>query len=57
MRLNIEIIRLENSNNAIFEYLYTSHLGLYEKYGWKFVEELKTFKENANIERLYKLNL
>lgn len=38
-------------------YLYTSHMGLYEKYGWNFVEEIKLFKDNANIERIYKLNL
>ena len=36
-------------------YLYTHHLGLYEKFGWEFVEEVKTFKEESPIERLYKL--
>ena len=37
-------------------YLYTKHVGLYEKYGWEFVEYVKTFDENSPIERLYKLN-
>ena len=37
-------------------YLYTSHVGLYEKYGWEFVEEVNTFKENSPMERLYRLN-
>jgi len=38
-------------------YLYTKHIGLYEKYGWKFVEEVKTFKEDSPLERLYKLDI
>ena len=38
-------------------YLYTHHLGLYEKFGWEFVEEVKTFKEESPIERLYKLTI
>ena len=37
-------------------YLYTKHVGLYEKYGWEFIEYVKTFDENSPIERLYKLN-
>lgn len=36
-------------------YLYTSHMGLYEKFGWEFVEEVRTFNEESPIERLYKL--
>ncbi len=38
-------------------YLYTNHIGLYEKFGWEFAEEVKTFKENSPVERLYKLSL
>ena len=38
-------------------YLYTKHVGLYEKFGWKFVEEVKTFKQDSTIERLYKLKI
>ncbi len=36
-------------------YLYTKHIGLYEKYGWEFLEEVKTFNEESPIERLYRL--
>lgn len=38
-------------------YLYTKHIGLYEKFGWKFIEEVKTFKEDSPVERLYKLEI
>lgn len=38
-------------------YLYTKHIGLYEKFGWKFIEEVKTFKYDSPVERLYKLEI
>ncbi len=38
-------------------YLYTKHIGLYEKFGWQFVEEVKTFREESPIERLYRLKI
>lgn len=38
-------------------YLYTKHIGLYEKFGWEFQELVKTFKEESPIERLYKLKI
>ena len=38
-------------------YLYTKHVGLYEKFGWKFIGEIETFKTEAPIQRLYKLSL
>jgi len=38
-------------------FLYTSHVGLYEKYGWELVEMVKTFDENSPLERLYKLEI
>lgn len=38
-------------------FLYTKHIGLYEKFGWKFVEEVKTFRNDSPIERLYKLEI
>lgn len=38
-------------------YLYTKHNGLYEKFGWEFIEYVKTFREDSPIERLYKLDL
>ena len=38
-------------------FLYTKHIGLYEKFGWNFIEEVDTFKKEQRIERLYKLDL
>lgn len=38
-------------------YLYTKHVGLYEKFGWEFVEEVQTFKKDSPIERLYRLKI
>lgn len=38
-------------------FLYTKHKGLYEKYGWEFVEEIDTHIKGHRIQRLYKLNL
>ena len=38
-------------------YLYTKHIGLYEKFGWKFIEEVKTFKDDSPVERLYRLEI
>lgn len=38
-------------------YLYTSHVGLYEKFGWEFVEFVDTFEEGAKKERLYQLKI
>ena len=37
-------------------YLYTSHQGLYEKFGWTFVEEVDTFLK-PRMQRLYRLDL
>lgn len=38
-------------------YLYTKHIGLYEKFGWEFLEEVPTFREDSPVERLYHLNI
>ena len=38
-------------------YLYTKHVGLYEKFGWKFIEKVNTFKDDSSMERLYKLDI
>ena len=38
-------------------YLYTSHVGLYEKFGWEFMEFVDTFEMNAEKERLYCLEI
>ena len=38
-------------------YLYTGHKGLYEKYGWKYIENQKTYNKNNDIVRIYKLKI
>lgn len=38
-------------------YLYTKHAGLYEKFGWRFVEPVRTFREDSPMERLYRLDI
>ena len=38
-------------------YLYTSHIGLYEKFSWEYVEEVKTFNDSSPLERLYRLDI
>lgn len=38
-------------------YLYTNHVGLYEKYGWEFIEIIPTFDGSTQEERLYKLTI
>ncbi len=49
----------ENAKNANLTelFLYTKHIGLYEKFGWEFVEKVKTFKDDSPIERLYRLEI
>ena len=38
-------------------FLYTSHVGLYEKFGWEFIENVKTFNGDSPEERLYRLKI
>lgn len=38
-------------------FLYTKHIGLYEKFGWKYIGDIDTFKDEFRIERLYKLDI
>ena len=38
-------------------YIPSEHIGLYEKFGWQFVEEVRTFRDDSPIERLYRLEL
>ena len=49
----------ENAKKAGLDelFLYTHHVGLYEKYGWEFVEYVKTFNEESPTERLYRLEI
>lgn len=38
-------------------YLFTKHIGLYEKFGWEYVSEIDTYLESTRIQRLYRLTL
>ena len=38
-------------------YLYTKHIGLYEKFGWNYISELDTYTKQPRIQRLYKLDV
>lgn len=38
-------------------FLFTTHIGLYEKFGWDFMEEIDTYLEHERIQRLYHLKL
>lgn len=57
-RKMLESIKNIAQKNTDFEelFLYTKHIGLYEKFGWEFISEIDTYKEESRIERLYKLN-
>lgn len=58
-RLLMENIKNTALENTAFDtlYLYTEHSGLYEKFGWEFVENIDTFIEGKRIQRLYALRL
>ncbi len=50
----------ENAQNYISSnelWLYTKHIGLYEKFGWKYVSDIDTYSKEQKIQRLYKLEL
>ena len=38
-------------------YLYTKHVGLYEKYGWNYIEQVNTFRGDSPNESVYRLNI
>ena len=38
-------------------YIFTKHCGLYEKYGWTFIDNIDTYSKEPRIQRLYKLNI
>jgi len=38
-------------------FLFTNHVGLYEKYGWEFMYEMDTFMGEDGMERFYRLPL
>ena len=47
----------DNLNVMPFDeiYLYTTHEGLYEKYGWEFIGMIRTFLPENDLQRLYRL--
>jgi len=47
----------KSSTNFDELYLFTKHIGLYEKFGWSYISELDTHIKNPRIQRLYKLDL
>jgi GNAT superfamily N-acetyltransferase len=56
-RFLIESVQDSAKNAGLKElYLFTTHNGLYEKFGWTFVEEIDTFLE-PRMQRLYKIEL
>lgn len=51
---------IENTKNIVgFNeiFLFTKHIGLYEKFGFEFVELIDTYNEKNRIQRLYKLRI
>lgn len=50
-----DIAKKNTDFNELF--LYTKHIGLYEKFGWKYISEIDTYNEESRIERLYQLDL
>ena len=38
-------------------YLFTKHIGFYEKFGWRYINDLETFRAKPRMQRLYKLDL
>ena len=49
----------ENAHKAGLKriYLYTSYTGLYEKFGWKYVGLINTYRDDLSPERLYVLEV
>ena len=58
-RILMESITENAKKNLPYDkiYLYTKHVNLYEKYGWKFNELVNTYKLVEPIQRLYELKL
>lgn len=47
----------KSSTNFNELYLFTKHIGLYEKFDWEYISELDTHMKIPRIQRLYKLTL
>ena len=58
-KLLLESIKENFPKNLSYKeiYLFTKYKGLYEKYDWKYVGEIDTFKTRDRIQRLYKFDL
>lgn len=46
-----------NNINSNELYLYTKHINLYEKFGWKCISDIDTYNKENKIQRLYRLEL
>ncbi len=55
----LENVKKTAQNNIDFDelFLYTEHIGVYEKFGWEYISKIDTYNEKPRIQRLYKLNL
>jgi len=58
-KILLNTIKANAKTNLPYEelYLYTTHIGLYEKYGWEFVNTIDTFQKEDRTQRLYRLSL
>lgn len=58
-RKMMETVKTNAKNNLDFKeiYLYTKHIGLYEKFDWEFISDIDTYQKCPRIQRLYKLDL
>lgn len=58
-KILINSVKEKAKDNAIKTlYLYTNHIGLYEKYGFSYIESFNTFISGENdIKRLYSMDL
>ena len=57
-RAMLETVRENAARAGVDElYLYTALAGLYERFGWRFVGPVNTFRAESPVERLYKLSI
>ena len=55
----LESVKENAKGNVNFNelWLYTKHIDLYEKFGWKYIKDIQTYNREQEIQRLYKLEL
>ena len=58
-RKMMESVKKNAESNMDFQelWLYTKHVGLYEKFGWKYISNFDTYNKEDRIQRLYRLEL